>query len=88
MVSYSSTQLLIEYYAVDDDKFIGEIDISGYDLTTINKLCPPEIEDDFEYCDSAFIEKESFLLLQNYIRELKGFAYEDYCYNIITRGVW
>ncbi len=48
----------------------------------------PEMEDDLEYCDGVFVEKESFLLLQNYIRELKEFDYEDYCYNIITRGIW
>lgn len=87
MVNYSSTQLLIEYYAVDSDSFVGEIDISNYDLATINKLCPPEIEDDFEYCDSVFIEKEQFLLLRDYIDELKPFVYEDYVYNIITRGI-
>lgn len=87
MVNYSSTQLLIEYYAVDSDSFIGEIDISNYDLAAINKLCPPEIEDDFEYCDSVFIEKEQFLLLRDYIDELKPFVYEDYVYNIITRGI-
>lgn len=88
MVSYSSTQLLIEYYAVDSDSFVGEIDISNYDLATINKLCPPEIEDDFEYCNGVFVEKESFLFLKDYIDELKDFNYEDYHYNILTRGIW
>lgn len=67
--------------------FIGEINISDYDLEILNQLCPPEIEDDLEYCTSAFIEEESFLLLQAYIKELKTFAYEDYIYNIITRGI-
>lgn len=87
MNRYTSTQLLIEYFAVEEDKFIGEIDISNYDLATINNLCPPETADDLEYCDCGFIEKEQFLLLQNYIDELKSFCYEDYVYNIITRGI-
>lgn len=87
MINYRSTELLIEYYTSEGERFIGEINISGYDLVIINKLCPPEIEDDFEYCTSAFIEKESFLLLQDYIHELKVFTYEDYIYNIITRGI-
>lgn len=89
MPNYTSTQLLIEYYSIEEDeKFAGDIDISRYDLSIINKLCPPEIADDFEYCDGAFIEKESFLLLQDYILELKPFIYENYTYNLLTRGVY
>lgn len=88
MRSYSSTELLIEYYAVEGDEFIGEINISTYDLASVNKICPPEIVDDLHYCDGGFIEKEQFLLLQDSIDELKTFVYEDYIYTIITRGIW
>lgn len=88
MRSYSSTKLIIEYADPESDKIIGEIDISHYDLSVINQLCPPEISDDFEYCNGGFMEKEQFPLLQEYIIELKDFAYEDYSYCIMTYGVW
>lgn len=88
MREYTSTELLIEYYANNSDNFIGQIELSKYDLAILNKLCPPEIKDDFEYCNGAFIERESFLLLQDYVVELKEFSYKDYVYNIITRGIW
>ena len=81
------TELLIEYYDPATETFVGEIDISAYDLATINRICPPQIEDDFTYCDSAFVEKEMFPALQSYILELSGFVYETYIYNIITRRV-
>ncbi|WP_343604910.1 hypothetical protein [Fluviicola sp.] len=85
---YSSTVLQIEYFSPADESFVGEIDLYAYDLATINAFCPPEIADDPHYCNGTFIEKESFSLLQEYIDELKSFVYEEYIYNIITRGIY
>lgn len=79
---------MIEYADPEVEKIIGEIDISSYDLSVINQLCPPEIADDLSYCNGGFIEKEQFSLLQQYITELKPFVFEEYDYCIMTYGIW
>lgn len=81
------TELLIELYSIDNDRFLREINISDYDLKKINKICPPEIPDDFDYCNSTFIEEASFIKLKKYIKELSILEYKDYIYNIITRSL-
>lgn len=79
------TQLLIELYDVNSDEFIREIDISHYDLKTINEICPPEDPDDIEYCDGGFVTENQFILLKDYISELKDINYKKFIVNIITR---
>lgn len=78
---------MLEYFDIKTEVFIGEIDISYYDLNILNEIVPPEAEADYEYCESAFIEEDSFIALQQIISELKEFNYEDYIYNIITRRI-
>jgi hypothetical protein len=81
------TELLIELYHTQEDAFLREINISNYDLRILNKIVPPDPEDDFEYCNSAFIEKDEFEKLRAYVKELSDLQYEDFIYNIITRSI-
>lgn len=81
------TKLLLEYFDIKTHLFIGDIDISHYDLNILNEIVPPEAEADYEYCESAFIEEDSFMALQQIISELKEFNYKNYIFNIITRRI-
>lgn len=81
------TELLLEMYNVENEKFVKEINISHYDLKVLNKMFPPYEEFDYEYTQGYEIEKEDFDLLRKYIKEIKAYNFEDYLYSIITRQI-
>ncbi len=79
------TVILIEYFDLETELFIGEIDISKYDLKKINQICTPWMKDDWEYCNGHEIEKDEFEKLQEFIEEIRGMDFDKYNYGIITR---
>jgi hypothetical protein len=81
------TVILIEYFDLETELFIGEIDISKYDLKKINQICTPWMKDDLEYCCGNEIKKDEFAKLQEYIGELKSMDFDKYGYDIITRQI-
>jgi len=82
------TLLLIEFFEKEGDKFVKDIDISHYDINTLNEICPPEDDGDIYYCDGFFIEEYQFILLKKIITEIEKYDYEMYDYNLCTRSVW
>jgi len=81
------TQLLIEMYDKESEYFVDQIDISNYDLKKINKICPPDIEFDYEYTNGYEILEDDFFKLSEYIKEFKKLDYNKYSYSIITRRI-
>jgi len=86
-IQFMRTQLLLEMYDKESEDFVAEIDISKYDLKTINRICPSEDEFDYEYTDGYEIMEDEFIKLSEYIVELKELDYNKYSYGIITRSI-
>jgi hypothetical protein len=83
-----TTQLLFEIFEKEGDRFVKDIDISHYDINTLNEICPPEDEGDIYYCNGFFIEENQFLELKKIISEIEKYDYEMYDYNLTTRSLW
>jgi len=81
------TELLIEYFDLETEYFIGEIDISKYDLKKINNICHPRWEEDYQYANGHELDKREFNELKKYIEELQNMDFSKYSYGIITRQI-
>ncbi|WP_300663735.1 hypothetical protein [Fluviicola sp.] len=78
------TKLLLTVFEKTGEKLVREIDISHYSLEKINKICPPDLPGDFQYCDGHFVEEEQYLKLKEFITEFSDYNYNDYDFNIGT----
>ena len=81
------TELLIEFFDLETEYYVGEINISKYDLKKINNICPPEWEDDYEYTNGNELNEKEFNELKKYIHELENMNFSKYSYGIITRQI-
>ncbi|MNV73374.1 hypothetical protein D3C71_1665190 [compost metagenome] len=80
------TELLLTVFEKTGDKLVKEIDISHHNLKEINAICPPDLPEDFQYCDGHFVEEEQYLKLKEFITEFidYSYSYSDYDFNIGT----
>ncbi|RYJ42423.1 hypothetical protein NU09_2209 [Flavobacterium beibuense] len=90
---YMKTVLLIEYFDRETELFVGEIDISKYDLKKINSICPPLTAKDYpiypeegddKYINGYDFNEKEFNELKEYIHELKNMDLSKYVYSIGT----
>lgn len=81
------TQLLIEYFDIESEFFVDEIDKSKYDLKKINEICPPYFELDYEYANGQELDEIEFDKLKEFIVELRKMDFDKYSYGIITRTI-
>jgi len=81
------TELLIEYFDLETEFFVGEINISQYDLAKINIICPPFYEADWHYANGHELDGEEFAKLKEFIKELEDMDFYRYSYSIQTRQI-
>lgn len=78
---------LIEIFTKEGNDIIQEIDITHIPFVQLNEICPPEIEDDLQYCNGLYVEHEHYLELIKIIPELKTYPYEKFDFNIFSYQV-
>lgn len=81
-------ELYLQIFEKIGDGFILEMNISKYDITILNEICPPEEEGDYYYCGGYFIEEFQFNKLKKIIKELANYDYDSYDYNFLAKQSW